>query len=193
LTAADTQARSEAPIAPRASDDVAVVLGCRVEDSGEPSGALRRRASWAAAAYRAGLASRIIAAGGRRWGDHVEAEATFRWLVQSGVPEDRILMELCSLTTAENAIFSAPLLRSLSKSRAIVVTCAWHMPRAVACFRAVGIEAIALSAPPPPSTLVTKVRRKVHELLSGRLDRHNFARIAAIRARGDAHPFDREP
>ncbi|NUO52408.1 MAG: YdcF family protein, partial [Polyangiaceae bacterium] len=169
-----------------ASDDVAVVLGCRVEHSGEPSGALRRRAAWAAAAYRAGLASKIIAAGGRRWGDHVEAEAIARWLVKSGVPEDRVLMELCSLTTAENAIFSVPLLRRLEKSRAIVVTCEWHMPRAVAAFEAVGIEAIALAAPPPPSTLVTKVRRKVHELLSGRLDRHNFARIAAFRARGHA-------
>lgn len=169
------------------------MLGCRVEPSGEPSAALRRRAAWAAAAYRAGLVSKIIAAGGRRWGDHVEAEATSRWLVKRGVPEDRVLMELCSLTTAENAIFSRPLLQSLDKSRAIVVTCAWHMPRAVACFEAVGIEPIALAAPPPPSSLVTRVRRSVHELLSGRLDRHNFARIAAIHARGDAHPFDREP
>ncbi len=181
---------SESTFEPRETGDVIVVLGCRVASDGEPSDALRRRASWAAAAYRAGLGSAIVPAGGRRWGAHVEAEAMRRWLVRNGVPDDRIFPELCSLTTVENAVFSASVLRRLGGRRAVVVTCSWHMPRALACFAAAGVPTVGVPAPPPPASMLTKVRRAVHEVLSGRLDRYNLERIAAIRARGEAHPFD---
>lgn len=157
------------------------------------SEALARRATWALAALRAGLASSVVASGGRRWGPHVEADVLAATFARWGVPRDRIYPELASLTTAENAVFTAALLERIGAERAIVVTCSWHMPRALACFRAAGVRCVALPAPAPPASFVTTARRAVHEALSGRLDRYNLARIAAIRARGDHHPFDPVP
>lgn len=48
-----------------------------------------------------------------------------------------------SANTRENARFSALLLRNYGINRAYVVTHAWHMPRALAEFRAAGLEAVA--------------------------------------------------
>ena len=175
---------------PELGADVVVVLGCRVEATGEMSAALARRAAWGLAAIRSGLASSIVPSGGRRWGEHVEAEVLARAFVSAGVPESRIFPELSSLTTFENAMFSAALLRRLSARRVTVVTCAWHMPRALSSFRAAGIRAVALPAPTPPASVVTRLKRVIHERVSGRLDRYNLERIAVVRARGEAHPFD---
>jgi uncharacterized SAM-binding protein YcdF (DUF218 family) len=51
--------------------------------------------------------------------------------------------EARSRTTHENAAFSAEILRAQGISKVILVTSAWHMPRAVQAFRAQGIEPIA--------------------------------------------------
>jgi uncharacterized SAM-binding protein YcdF (DUF218 family) len=181
------------PTRPGPSRDVVVVLGCRVEETGRMSAALERRATWAHAALRCGLAASVITSGGRRWGEHVEADVLARAFTSWGVPDAHVFPELSSLTTAENALFSAALLRRIGAERAIVVTCEWHMPRALACFRAAGVPALALPAPAPPSSLLNRARRTLHEVLSGRLDRYNLARVATIRARGVPHPFDTSP
>jgi uncharacterized SAM-binding protein YcdF (DUF218 family) len=168
-----------------------VVLGCRVEATGQPSSALARRAARALEAFERGVASAIVVSGGRRWHGHlVEAECARNWLVARGVPESRIHAELLSLTTAENAVFSAELLRRIGARSTLVATCAWHMPRAIACFAAVGIDAIALPAPSPERSLVTRVRRALGEATSARLDRWALGRLASLRARGVPHPFD---
>jgi uncharacterized SAM-binding protein YcdF (DUF218 family) len=87
--------------------DAIVVLGCRVLPSGRPTTAAARRAARAAQAYLEGVAPHIIASGGRRWGGAIEAEALRKELVRAGVPEGAVTRELWSLTTHENAIFSA--------------------------------------------------------------------------------------
>ena len=51
--------------------------------------------------------------------------------------------EARSKTTAENAIFSAGILKSAGISRVILVTHAWHMKRAAATFSANGMTVIA--------------------------------------------------
>lgn len=48
-----------------------------------------------------------------------------------------------SLTTLENAVFTAALLDRLGFKRVLLVTHAWHMPRAMRVFQQAGIDAIA--------------------------------------------------
>ena len=55
---------------------------------------------------------------------------------------DDAWVEGASATTADNARLSADLLRAHGASRVLLVTSAWHMPRAVRAFEAAGISVI---------------------------------------------------
>lgn len=180
---------ADSPVPP----DAIVVLGCRVEPDGALSPTLRRRADWAKVAYDAGLGRWIVASGGRRWGEHVEADRVAEHLAHRGVPRGALFSELLSLTTAENALFAADTLHALGARRALVVTCEWHMARALACFRAVGVEALPLPVLPAPADLWTRVYRRGHEVVSSRLDDWALRRVQGVRDRRGAHPFDAPP
>lgn len=164
--------------------DALVVLGCRVELSGALSATLRRRADWAYVAAQAGLARFVITSGGRRWGEHVEAERVAHYLVGRGVPDSDVFPELCSLTTSENALFSTTLMARLGAQRALLVTCDWHMPRALACFRALGVDALPLSVPTPPSTVLATLYRRGYEVVASSIDRSYLHSV-----RRGSHPF----
>ncbi len=119
------------------------MLGCRVLPCGRLTTAAEGRAEAAAEAYRAGLAPRVVTSGGRRWGPQVESIALRDALVDRGVPARAIHVELWSMTTYENAVFSAALLGQLGARSAIVVTCSWHAPRALMSFRSAGVRVTA--------------------------------------------------
>ncbi len=153
--------------------DAIVVLGCRVEPGGSLSSAAARRCAAARDAFAQGIAGVVVASGGRRWSGHVEALRLREHLITLGVPAQAILVELCSLTTAENAIYTAALLRARrggSAIRVAIATCSWHQARAAANFQRVGVHAEALSIDEPRPSLATRARRAVHEMLSLRLD-----------------------
>lgn len=154
--------------------DAIVVLGCRILPSGLPGAAAARRVAAAASAYRAGVAPRLVASGGRRWGEHVEARALFRELTRAGVPGEAVLEELCSLSTFENAIFSAALLRRLpgvsSAPRAVIVTCPFHMPRALDDFRRAGVDAAPFPSESGRASLARRAYLSAHEIVCRWLD-----------------------
>ena len=67
-----------------------------------------------------------------------EAEPAGRLFEALGIPNDRITLETRSRDTHENALFSARLLQPRPDQRWLLVTSAWHMPRAMGCFRRAG-------------------------------------------------------
>jgi uncharacterized SAM-binding protein YcdF (DUF218 family) len=150
--------------------DAIVVLGCRVFPSGRPAAPGARRAARAAEAYRDGVAPWVIASGGRRWGAQVEARVLAAELRRAGVPAHAILQDLWSLTTHENAIFSAALLRRVGARRAAIVTCSWHMARALQNFHDVGIDACGLPASRVGEPVVARAWQRGHEVVSMWLD-----------------------
>jgi uncharacterized SAM-binding protein YcdF (DUF218 family) len=122
------------------------VLGCRVRWLGAPTptrilaGAAGRRVEAAAQVYtqaskdpRRGVV--VVTSGGCRWEGVAEAGAMKDALVARGVPPTALVRELCSLSTRENARFSLPLLRDRGVTAVVVVTCDWHLPRALGHFR----------------------------------------------------------
>jgi uncharacterized SAM-binding protein YcdF (DUF218 family) len=68
-----------------------------------------------------------------------EAAAAGRLLVALGVEKDRIVLEAESRDTYENARFTARILEPKPGERWLLVTSAWHMPRAMGCFRKAGL------------------------------------------------------
>jgi len=172
------------------SADAIVVLGCRIAPSGRPAAPAARRAATGASAFFAGVAPRIVVSGGRRWGSQIEASALRRALEGAGVPAGAVIEELCSLSTYENAIFSAAILARLGARRAAVVTCPWHMARALRAFRAAGVDAHALPTGvaeiPRPRRLYLEAREIVCSHLDARALRRadvlaeSAARFAAV-------------
>jgi uncharacterized SAM-binding protein YcdF (DUF218 family) len=84
--------------------------------------------------------ARIIYSGGNGnlAGGPAEADFVGPLLDDLGVPRERVTLERRSRNTAENAAFSEDIAKPKPGERWLLVTSAWHMPRAVGCFRRVG-------------------------------------------------------
>jgi uncharacterized SAM-binding protein YcdF (DUF218 family) len=70
--------------------------------------------------------------------DLSEAERAARFFAAQGVPASQLLLESVSRTTYENAMLSKALPGVDSTLPWLLVTSAWHMPRAMAAFERVG-------------------------------------------------------
>ncbi len=96
---------------------------------------------------RAGRARNVLVSGGVVWpqaGDVPEADRLAAKLAQWGIPPGQIAVEAASRNTRENAIQSSRLAAARGWKTLLLVTSAAHMPRALGCFRAVGLEPDAL-------------------------------------------------
>jgi uncharacterized SAM-binding protein YcdF (DUF218 family) len=99
----------------------------------------------AARLYRTDVAPRIIASGGAlpwRTPGAPSAPAMEALMTSWGVPADAILREAKSTTTRTNAVYTARLCRDRGIEQVVLVTSAWHMRRALATFRATGLEVV---------------------------------------------------
>ena len=146
-----------------------VVLGCRVSRS--PRSAFDRRAVGAVRAFESLGGSVVVASGGRTWDGVVEADALAERLLAMGVPPESVVRERCSLSTRENAAFSARLLARRGVGNAIVVTCDWHLPRAVALFEREGLVARGFGSGAHEAGWLAVGYRKGREWVACRLDR----------------------
>jgi uncharacterized SAM-binding protein YcdF (DUF218 family) len=87
--------------------------------------------------------ARIVFSGGsgNLVGDMIaEAPIAGELLKQFGVAPDRIILESSSRTTAENATMTRDLVAPKPGERWLLVTSAFHMPRSIGVFRAIGFE-----------------------------------------------------
>ena len=129
--------------------DAIVVLGCALERDGQPGPALQRRLQTALKAWHRGISERVVTCGGRRWWGQAESAAMIRTLVEAGVPAEAVVPEYCSLTTRENALYFRRRARRFDFRRIALVTCDFHMPRALHCFEREGFECVAHVSPTP--------------------------------------------
>lgn len=130
-----------------ASGDVIVVLGGGATrgtpdlgGEGNLSGGAANRLMTAVRLHRTtGLP--ILFSGGQVFSDSGnEADIARRQLIGLGVPESDILVENRSLNTEQNAVYTAELLKSSGLSRPVLVTSAFHLPRAMREFRLAGVD-----------------------------------------------------
>lgn len=155
------------------SPDAIIVLGCRVSriaTTDELGGALGRRLATAARAFEQDRAKRVIASGGRTWDGFVEADAMASELERLGVPARAIVRERCSMSTAENARYAAEIARRHELCRITLVTCHWHLPRALLLFRREGMLCEGLGAESPDPGPLARAVRSIRERICMRLD-----------------------
>ncbi len=134
---------------PSARADVGIVLGGFVDmEAMAPEGMVQlhrsgNRLTTALQFYHTGRIRYILISGGagRLVGSApAEAPVAKQFLLQAGVPDSAIWVEDQSRNTRENAVFSKKLLdEKLPGARCLLFTSAWHMRRALGCYRKVGI------------------------------------------------------
>ena len=93
--------------------------------------------------------AQIIFSGGTdpSWGSGPsEAAVVKQYFVSFGIAADRISIEERSLTTEQNARFTAALINPTPQSRWLLLTSPYHMPRAMGVFRKAGFNVIAFPA-----------------------------------------------
>ena len=151
---------------------VVCVLGCRAD-----SLTLARRVRAGSDAYLGRGANLALACGGRAWRGVVEADAIAEGLAAHGVPEVAIVRERCSFDTRDNARFAAALLARRGLTRVLLVTCAWHLPRASRLFQAAGLRVEGLGVDPPAPSLRQRAYWEVRERLSSWNDARRPMRI----------------
>jgi uncharacterized SAM-binding protein YcdF (DUF218 family) len=80
-----------------------------------------------------------------------DARSLVRQLLEKGIPREAISGENCSLTTEENAQFTADLLLPQNVKRIILVTDSPHMLRSQLTFESLGFKVIAYPSSVPPN------------------------------------------
>ena len=127
--------------------------------------------------YRAGKARMIVVSGGNVFPQNeLQAESfyTASLLEEWGVPPDAILIEGNSRNTYENAKETKKLMNSRQFDKILLVTSAFHMPRALATFKMAGIDAI----PSPSSYSIVNYSRP--QILDWIPSLENFGKMQAV-------------
>ncbi|WP_375446900.1 YdcF family protein [uncultured Fibrella sp.] len=103
--------------------------------------------------YKTGRVQKILISGGSTNLFFMKAEGLhegmegMRFLHLAGVPTRDMIWETYSRNTHENALFSARVLRqTFHTDRCVLVTSAFHLRRATACFAKAGVKAVPFPA-----------------------------------------------
>ncbi len=147
-----------------------VLLGCRVLGPAELSPTSARRAERALQAFRDGQSAHILSCGGKTWGGVRETDALRAYLVKRGVPAHAIEREPWSRSTRQNAHYAAQILLPRGLWRIGLVTCDWHMPRALRSFTGAGFEVEPLPAFTPAMSVGQELKRDLRERIALSLD-----------------------
>lgn len=133
----------------RARADVIVVLGAGRErgdpawgDEDQPTGTALERMRYAAALARAsGLP--LLTSGGLHYGEPPSEAQIMAQSLEQDFGLGTRWEEARSRTTWENATFTAAMLKAQGIGRVVVVTQAWHMPRARWSFERAGLAVVS--------------------------------------------------
>jgi uncharacterized SAM-binding protein YcdF (DUF218 family) len=147
IASLENQSAAIAPDAPMPEADAIVILGSGlISDTPEYGGDTANERTLIRSRYGAMLAWRydlpVLVTGGRPPGnERSEAEVMSDILAQEFGVEVR-WQEGASMDTAENAAFSAHILKDAGIHRVVLVTHAFHMPRARLLFEQAGLEVV---------------------------------------------------
>jgi uncharacterized SAM-binding protein YcdF (DUF218 family) len=144
--------------------DAIVVLGAAQYD-GRPSPQLRARLDEVVRLWPQGYAPLVVVTGGKQPDDRfTEAEASARYLIEAGVPEEAIVYENAGATTFESLESTAAILAERGLDRVLLVTDPFHSLRSRLIAEEVGMEAYVA---PTTTSVVTGPRSMMLHLREG--------------------------
>ena len=152
------------PPAVRPESGAVIVLGCQVYSTGALSPQLELRLQAALDTYRA-HPRLIIACGGQGENEPApEGQIMRDWLIAQGVPADDVIAEYVSMNTRQNLQYAQALLPETVRS-VTVITSDYHLPRALALARDLGLNADGIGSPCRPE-IQFWVKNHVRETLA---------------------------
>ncbi len=147
----------EAPSAP-----VVIVFGAELAPGGQhPKSFLAGRLDIAAELVRTGKAKAVLVSGDAAGGSGNEVSVMTDYLVERGVPRDRIVTDPYGLDSYDTCARAAQV---YGVRKALLVSQAFHLPRAVTLCRHHGVEAEGVAARCHPCRQVTLRKNKTREV-----------------------------
>ena len=122
-----------------------IVLGCRVNDD-DVSLCLEERLARALDLYRAGKVKRLLLSGDHGQRGYDEVNTMKHWFVERGVPLEHLFLDHAGFDTYDSMVRAR---KVFGVDSALVITQAFHLPRAIYLARACGIAAEGVPADPP--------------------------------------------
>jgi vancomycin permeability regulator SanA len=120
--------------------DVVIVYGAGL-DEGRPSPYLAARLVIARDLFQLGKARVILVSGDNLSEYHNEPEAMKTWLIEQGIPADKIVEDFAGQDTYSTCVRARQVFGITS---AILATQTYHLPRAIATCRLVGVDAVGV-------------------------------------------------
>lgn len=122
---------------------IAIVFGAGLTRSGEPTPALYDRVATAADLYRRGLVYKLLLTGDNRYVTYNEPEAMRRTAERLGVPNEDLVLDYAGRRTYDSCYRAREI---FGVDRAILVTQAFHLDRALYLCHSFGIDSIGVVA-----------------------------------------------
>lgn len=122
---------------------IAVVFGAGLTRSGGATPVLYDRVATAADLYHRGLVNKLLLTGDNRFIDYNEPEAMRQTALQLGVPDSALVLDYAGRRTYDSCYRAREI---FGVSRAILVTQAFHLDRALYLCDALGLDSIGVVA-----------------------------------------------
>ncbi len=124
------------------SAPVGLVLGAGLTQTGQPTPFLAARLDVAAQLYRAGKVTVLLVSGDNRAANYNEPDAMRTYLVgRHGIPAEHVVTDYAGRDTYDSCVRAV---RIFDVTRALVISQGYHVPRAVAICRAIGLDALGV-------------------------------------------------
>lgn len=152
--------------------DTVIVLGCGIWPDGRPTLALIMRLDKAIEYYKENPHVDIIVSGGQGPNEpYPEAQAMMEYLVDRGIPEEKIINEDKSTSTRENFEFSRRLLNIPDDKieKIVFITNDFHILRSRILAKRFGFDAYAIAAPTPRVIMLNSYLREFFAFIKSML------------------------
>ena len=125
------------------SADCAIILGCQVLPSGQPSTMLRHRLETGAQLYFDGKVKKIIVSGDHGADHYDESNTMKNYLIDMGIPSEDIFMDHAGFSTYDSMKRAKEV---FGVESAVIVTQKYHLYRAMYIGKMNGIDVCGVSA-----------------------------------------------
>jgi SanA protein len=122
---------------------VAIVFGAGLQRDGTPAAVLRDRVTTASNLYFAGKVDKLLMSGDNRTIYYNEPQAMHDYAIRLGVPSEDIVLDYAGQRTYDTCYRARDI---FGLEDAILITQAFHLPRAIYTCNTLGIEAVGVPA-----------------------------------------------